>query len=136
MRAKHSLIVGFIALVVFAGCGSHASSSASTTPTTASPVNYVDKTSEKTVTITARDDYFTPQFVKVRAGTTIVFENNGHNEHNVISADGSFSNIETDGFAPGTSTKVVFDKPGTHTFYCSLHGAPTAGMYGTVLVVP
>lgn len=136
MRAKHTFVLGFTALVVLAGCGSHAGSSASSSTTTTVSPNYVDKTAQTTVTITARDDFFTTQFTKVRVGTTVIFENGGHNEHNVISTDGSFANIETDAFAPGASAKVVFDKPGTHTFSCSLHGSPTAGMYGSVLVVP
>jgi plastocyanin len=136
MRAQQALVVAFAALVLLASCGSNTKQSASATTTTPTAPTYVDKTAQTTVTITARDDFFTPQFVKVRAGTTIVFENTGHNEHNVISGDGSFANVETDAFAPGETAKVELDKPGTHTYYCSLHGAPGAGMYGSMLVVP
>src|SRR5215472_4738772 len=96
------LALSFVAAVaVLPACGS---SSASTKPA-AAPVQYVDKTSERTVTITARDDFFTPQFTKVRAGTTVVFENDGRNEHNLVSSDNAFARFDTGAFAPGKKVK-------------------------------
>ncbi len=137
MRARVGVVLFVLAALAFAAsCGSGSGKSGSTTGTTVDPASYTDKTAEQTVTIDARDDLFTPQYTKIRAGTTVVFENAGRNQHNVISADGSFSDVETDAFAPGRKVRVVFDKAGTHDFYCSLHGSATAGMRGSLLVVP
>ncbi len=127
-------VVLVLGLFSVSGCGSKSGSSA--TSTTIDPASYVDETAQHTVTIDARDDLFTPQYVKVRAGTTIVFENGGRNRHNVISADRSFPDLNTDAFAPGTKKTVRFDQPGEHDFFCSLHGTASNGMYGSVLVVP
>jgi plastocyanin len=110
--------------------------SGSTTGTTVDPASYIDKTAARSITIEARDDLFTPQYTKVRAGTTVIFKNAGRNQHNVLSADGSFHDIETDAFPPRAKVRVVFDKVGTHDLYCSLHGSATAGMRGSLLVVP
>lgn len=137
MRVQAGVVLLVLAALAFVpSCGSGSAKSTATTATTVDPVSYTDHTAERSVTIEARDDLFTPQYIKVRAGTTVVFENAGRNQHNVISVDGSFHDIETDAFAPGTKVRVVFDKPGTHDYYCSLHGSPIAGMRGSLLVVP
>jgi plastocyanin len=100
------------------------------------PASYIDRTTERSITIEARDDVFTPQYTKIRTGTTVIFKNAGRNQHNVISDDRSFHDIATDAFAPAVKVRVVFDKVGTHDYYCSLHGSATAGMRGSLLVVP
>jgi plastocyanin len=137
MRAQISVVVLLVvgAVAWASGCSSGSGKVGSTT-TTVDPARYTDKTSARTVTIDARDDLFTPQLTKVRAGTTVVFENGGRNPHNVVFADAAFHDIATDEFPPGTKVRVVFDKVGNHDFYCSLHGRATAGMRGSVLVVP
>jgi plastocyanin len=135
VRTGFVFVLTVATLLLVAGCGSSAGSKSST-PTTVDPARYTDKTAAKTVTVDARDDLFTPRYVKIRAGTTVVFENAGRNQHNVLSVDGAFRDIETDAFAPGTKARVVFAKAGAHDYYCSLHGSPTAGMNGSILVAP
>jgi plastocyanin len=137
MRVPIALVLFAVAALAFLpSCSSGSSKSGSTTGTTVDPASYTDKTATPTVTIAARDDLFAPQYTKVRAGTTVVFDNGGRNQHNVISADGSFHDIEAAAFAPGMTVRVVFAKPGTYDFYCSFHGSATAGMHGSLLVVP
>jgi plastocyanin len=138
MRARLGIVLLSCAGLALAGCGAHSAgaSGSAPTPTTVAPANYADKTSERTVTITARDDFVSPQYTKIRKGTTVIFRNGGRNQHNLMSADGAFRNIDTDSFAPGSETKVVFTKVGPHDFYCSLHGTESVGMRGSVLVVP
>ena len=131
------VVVFVLATLAFVpSCGSGSGKSGSTTGATVDPASYVDRTTERSVTIDARDDVFTPQYTRIRAGTAVIFKNAGRNQHNVISADGSFRDIETDAFAPSTKVRVVFATVGTHDFYCSLHGSATAGMRGSLLVVP
>jgi plastocyanin len=137
MRVQACFVLFVIAALAFLpSCGSGSSKSAPTTGTTVDPATYTDKTASRTVTIDARDDLFTPQYTKIRVGTTVVFQNAGRNPHNLISSDHSFPDVESDAFGPGMKTQVVFDKVGTHDYYCSLHGSAIAGMRGSLLVVP
>jgi len=129
------LLLLAIAIIV-AGCGSSSGSGSKNASTTTTAPNYLDQTGTRVVTITARDDIFTPQFVKVRKGTTVIFENNGRNEHNVVSADGAFKDITTAAFEPGAQARVTLTTTGTHNYFCSLHGTATNGMRGAFLVVP
>jgi plastocyanin len=129
------VLVLLVALAFVTSCSSGSGKGAST-GTTVDPASYTDKTAARIVTIEARDDLFTPQYTKIRAGTTVIFENGGRNPHNVVSADGSFRDLESDVFAPGMKVQVVIDKAGAHDFYCSLHGSATGGMRGSLLVVP
>ncbi len=135
MRVPLVLVV-LAALVFLPSCGSGSGKGAAPAGTTVDPASYTDKTAQRTVIIDARDDLFAPQYTKIRVGTTVVFENGGRNPHNLISVDKSFPDIESDAFAPAMKATVVFDKAGTHDFYCSLHGSATAGMRGSLLVVP
>jgi plastocyanin len=135
MRVRVGVILFVLAALAFVtSCSSD--KSGSPTDTTVDPASYIDRTTERSITIEARDDLFTPQYTKIRAGTTVIFKNAGRNQHNVISTDQAFHDIGTDAFAPGVKVRVVFDKLGTHDYYCSLHGSATAGMRGSLLVVP
>ena len=68
------------------------------------------------------------------AGTEVVWENDGRNEHNVIPVEGDEWGVEADEFAPGDSYSYRFTEPGTYDYYCSLHGTTTAGMVGSITV--
>lgn len=96
---------------------------------------FVDATGEDTVTIQARDNTFTPQYVTVSPGTTVRFDNRGRNVHNAIPlAEGAFDEVTTDEFEPGDEVDVTFDEPGLYPYYCSLHGTQTRGMVGRIRV--
>ena len=87
--------------------------------------------------VTALDNNFVPQTITVAAGTEVVFTNNGRNPHNVLPADDpkatTWGALEAD-FQPKDVYSHVFDRPGTYVYYCSIHGTPTAAMYGTITV--
>jgi plastocyanin len=87
---------------------------------------------------------FSPQFLTIQAGDTVTFLNLG-GYHNVVADDGSFrcahgcdddgqggSGNASDSFWLAT---VPFPKAGTVGYFCEPHGAPGAGMYGTIEVV-
>ena len=87
------------------------------------------------VTVDAADNDFRPQYVTVRAGTKITFDNVGRNLHNVVSVDDSFVSVDTPSFHPGDTKTITFGTAGDFPYYCTLHGTPTRGMTGAIRVV-
>jgi plastocyanin len=131
-----------IALLLVSGCSSSKDdgSSATTTEKTSSSssdgTKYVDLTAQPKVVVKAVDNNFEQQFIEVKKGTTVTFQNDGRNRHDVVpDEENAFPEIATDQFDPGTSADVTFDQPGVIGYYCSLHGTPTKGMYGKIKVV-
>jgi plastocyanin len=133
-----------LALAVSA-CGgtSGASSDAEDTTTTvaAGPdltdVTFEDATDATTVEVQARDNSFEPQFVEVKAGTSVTFTNVGRTEHNVYPAvDGAFAPVDATDLEPDEAATITFDEPGDVPYYCTLHGTTTKGMVGAIRVVP
>ncbi|MFM7870917.1 MAG: plastocyanin/azurin family copper-binding protein, partial [Actinomycetota bacterium] len=84
---------------------------------------------------------------EITAGTEVVFENRGRNDHNILPdavandeeltallADGDGWGVVAAEFVPGDTYTHIFDVPGTYTYFCSIHGSPGAGMYGSLVV--
>ena len=80
------------------------------------------------------DNTFRAAEVTVAAGTEVVWENGGRNDHNVVPVEGDDWGVEADQFAPGAEYRHRFTEPGTYAYYCSLHGTTTNGMVGTIVV--
>jgi len=86
---------------------------------------------------------FSPQTVTIDPGDRITFVNKG-GYHNAVADDGSFRCAQgCDGDGMGGSgnasnknwtASVTFATPGTFGYFCEIHGAPGAGMYGTIVV--
>jgi plastocyanin len=81
--------------------------------------------------ISAIDNVFDPSIVRIAAGSTVEWTNDGRNHHTVTADDGSW---DSGSLAPGAEFSRTFDRPGVYTFYCKYHGAPGVGMTGTVVV--
>jgi PQQ-dependent dehydrogenase (methanol/ethanol family) len=65
------------------------------------------------------DEYaFSVYRARVKAGTQVLWVNNGRLRHTVTAEDGSWA---TPTLAPLEAAAVVFDKPGTHTYVCKDH---------------
>ncbi|MFM8382104.1 MAG: plastocyanin/azurin family copper-binding protein [Actinomycetota bacterium] len=101
----------------------------------------------ETITIQALDNSFRPVEFEITAGTEVVFENRGRNDHNILPdavandeelttllAGGEGWGVVAAEFVPGDTYTHTFDVPGTYTYYCSIHGSPGAGMYGSLVV--
>ena len=74
------------------------------------------------------DEYvFQPMRIKVKAGTTITWTNDGKETHSATAQDGSWSTGEV---APGKTATVKFDKPGKYTYICKDH----PWSYGEIVV--
>lgn len=94
------------------------------------------------------DNSFRPTEIQIAVGTEVIFENRGRNDHNIlpdsVSGDTDLTallasssapeawGVASTTFLPGTEFRHVFTTPGRYTFYCSIHGAPGAGMYGAI----
>lgn len=93
-------------------------------------------------TITMSNFSFSPNVIKVKAGTTVTWLNNDDVEHTVVDADAATpaqrlfdSTGEKEGKSPqlmqkGDSFSFTFDKPGTYRYKCQPHPFMT----GTVVV--
>ena len=71
---------------------------------------------------------FMPKTLTVRAGSKVVWTNLDEEPHIVVSAGGNFPN--SPGLDTNDSYSATFDKPGTYTYYCSIHPM----MVGTIVV--
>ena len=61
---------------------------------------------------------FSPEVMKVKAGTEVVWRNNDSSIHTVTADDGSFSSPPMD---QGGVFKKIFTKPGTYSYACEMH---------------
>jgi plastocyanin len=104
----------------------------------------------ETITIQSLDNSFRPVEFEIEAGTEVIFENRGRNDHNILpdsvandeeltallassDAPTSWGVVAAD-FVPGDTFSHLFTVPGTYSYYCSIHGSPGAGMYGVLVV--
>ncbi|MFN8035265.1 MAG: plastocyanin/azurin family copper-binding protein [Acidimicrobiia bacterium] len=92
-----------------------------------------------TVDVQAKDNSFDPQNIRISVGVTVKWTNKGRIPHNIKAADskqdfGKKFGVDTASFAPAKTYSFTFNAPGTYSYYCTLHGAPNAGMFGNVIV--
>jgi plastocyanin len=74
---------------------------------------------------------FSPSTVTVDPGQPVCWTWSQSIEHNVHADDDSF----TSGALANQGTfQTSFTTPGTHGYYCQIHGSPSGGMRGTVIV--
>ena len=81
----------------------------------------------------AIDNTFRPQEVEVAPGTMVVWHNAGRNRHDVLSIHAEWG-VTKEEFPTDSDYGHVFDEPGEFDYYCSVHGTPTIGMIGKVIV--
>lgn len=134
------LVVGSLAMVL--SCGSD--EAAGPRSVSAIPSN------GESITIQSLDNSFRPVEFEIVAGTEVIFENRGRNDHNILpdavknddeliallassEAPEAWGVVAAD-FTPGDVFARVFGYPGRYSYYCSIHGTPGAGMYGVLVV--
>jgi plastocyanin len=89
------------------------------------------------VVISSIDNTFRPAELTIRAGTEVVFDNDGRNDHDVTPVpDSPFQDwgVAKADFPPGAAYSYVFGRPGVYEFVCTIHGVPGVGMVGTITV--
>ena len=76
------------------------------------------------------DEYeFNPYLARVKAGTRVVWKNNGTLTHTIVALDGSWSTAPLGPLDVGT---VKFDKPGKYPYHCKEY----PWEYGEIIVEP
>ncbi len=76
---------------------------------------------------------FAPTPDTIAAGSTVTWTNNDGYGHTVTSVPGSAEVFDAS-VAGGANFAHTFSTPGTYTYYCKIHGTPTSGMRGTIVV--
>lgn len=65
---------------------------------------------------------FSPEELRISAGTEVVFKNEDMDIHTVTADDGTFDSGE---ITPGTDYHYTFDSPGECGIHCELHPGMT-----------
>jgi plastocyanin len=87
--------------------------------------------------VRAIDNTFDAEGVRVPAGTTIRWTNNGRQDHDVVPAgetEPETWGADIEDFHPGDTYEHTFTEPGTYNYYCTIHGTEAKGMVGVVVV--
>jgi plastocyanin len=84
--------------------------------------------------VTALDNTFNDEAIRVHSGTTVRWTNHGRQDHDIAPAEGRDWGAEVGDFAPGDVYEHTFDSPGTYNYYCTIHGTAARGMVGVVVV--
>jgi plastocyanin len=87
----------------------------------------------RTLTPHMASSAFSPGVDTVAAGSTVTWTNNDAYGHTVTSAPASSEVFDTP-VAGGASFSHTFSTAGTFSYYCKIHGTPTSGMRGTIVV--
>jgi plastocyanin len=82
--------------------------------------------------VTALDDSFGPEVVRVSLGATVTWTHQGNNPHTITADDGAF---DSGPLASGARFSFTFQQQGTYPYHCIYHGATGGrGMAGVVHV--
>ena len=87
--------------------------------------------------VLALDNNFIQGAITIVAGTEVLWENNGRNDHDVIPVDDLDAvawGVKDDVFVPKATYSHVFDRPGTYRYFCTIHGTAEVGMVGVIVV--
>lgn len=118
--------ISVLAAILIVGCGGDEPATGGSVPPNG-----------ESVTVQALDNSFRVQDLTVAAGTEVVWENVGRNDHNVIPVgdpEATTWGVVTADFGPKATYARVFATPGTFPYYCTIHGTDTAGMIGSITV--
>lgn len=125
MFRHHARVAAALSVLVVAAVG--CSSSDGTSPT--------GSCNPGGTTICAVNTAFSPATLTVQAGATITFHNADGFEHTTTSSSVPTGATTWDRtLSGGGETTMTLNTPGTYQYYCRIHGTPTTGMRGTIVV--
>lgn len=127
MRHRTAAVVLGAAAFLIGGCGGASDDDTGNAGSTQAPAG------EK-ITVMGKEFSYDPATLTVKAGrpVTVVLRNTGSIEHDITVDETKFKLT-----VPGNSARdkaLMFEKPGTYEFYCSLPGHKSAGMKGELSV--
>jgi plastocyanin len=120
---KRTLMIAFVLAALGTGLAACGGSGGDSTPVAAQP----PKTANG-VKVSVQDNRFAPGYVKVKAGDTVTFTNDGAVAHTVTGVGGATFDSGT--LAPGKTFSFIAEGKGKLTYVCTIH----AGMKGTIEV--
>ena len=91
------------------------------TPAPASPGNLPGRVRE----VVIEDNHFSPNVIAVPAGTLVVWRNKDHHPHTVTFPRQS---VDSGLVAPGGQFSAYAGHPGSHEYYCRIHGQQMDGV--------
>jgi plastocyanin len=144
MRTRIFAVVALVALLAPA-CGSSKKNTATGTTLPAAFAHPVDLRGKATggeypeVDVAAKDNDFSPTAIRIDPGTTVKFTNQGRSPHDITAVvfgqpTGKEMGVAAAAFGPGKTYEYRFASPGVYRYYCSLHGSPSTGMIGEIVV--
>ncbi len=90
----------------------------------AAPATSGQAKSAASATVSTGDNFYSPATVTVNVGDTVTWRNTGAAQHSATANDGSF---DTGIFGPGASRSQTFNRAGTFSYFCVVHGASQSG---------
>lgn len=105
---------------------------------TNSPVTFTANTTGTVpgaAVVTVENNVFSPSTITVAANTTVRWDwAPGSLQHNITPIQPATIPSDRTTVTAPHSYQVTFTTPGTYDYYCTVHGTPTSGMRGTVVV--
>ncbi len=108
---KFGFVLGVMALLLIATSGERSALAAAAEATSSG-------TGSSSTEVKIDNFSFTPQEIRVKAGTTITWTNRDDIPHTVVSKDLAFKSKALDTDDKFTTTLT---KPGTYPYFCSIH---------------
>jgi plastocyanin len=88
-----------------------------------------------TTSVDVNDSSFDPDAIQVDPGAEVTWTWTGGESHNVTWVDAGAGLATSPTQSQGTHQVTMPETAGEYTYYCTLHGTPTGGMHGRVVVV-
>jgi plastocyanin len=135
-RRSGALVLAALVALVTVACGDDGDSDAADDAADLEDVVVIEGSEAE---VDSLDNSFNPQNIQVAPGTTVVWENKGRTDHDIVPAGedqpGEWG-VDRSAFGPGDVYEHTFEEPGIYRYYCTLHGTDEAGMIGAVVVDP
>lgn len=130
-------LVSLVTLALLAGvasCGGSSGYGSSTGPATYGGGGGGGGAGSHTLSLSMSGAAFSPALDSIVAGSTVTWTNHDAFAHTVTSAPGSPDTYDSGNVGSGATFQHVFTTAGTYVYYCQIHGTPTSGMRGTIVV--
>jgi plastocyanin len=86
-----------------------------------------------TVSVSMDDDFFSPRNLDITTGDTVVWTNNGDDEHTATATDNAF---HSGTMSPGDTFQHTFGTAGTYEYVCAFHDDMTGTLTVTGTATP